>query len=487
MFTPSVRAVFFLFAAVLASNTAHADKIWTEKPKGAPLLATVPDFRELVKQSIGAVVNISVEQKIVRSRGRQGDGQMDPNEFFERFFGGGGGGMGGRMPRPISGAGSGFVISADGYVLTNSHVVENADKIRVKFPEDTGGDEYSAKVIGADARTDVALLKIEGGKGSFAALPLGNSAELAVGDWVLAIGNPFGLAHSVSSGIVSAKDRRDVRPGGRQGLYDFIQTDASINPGNSGGPLLNMRGEVIGINAAINAAGQGLGFAIPVNMIKSVVSDLKDKGRVSRSWLGVLIQGMDQKLAKSFGLDKPQGALISEVVEGGPSAKAGITAGDVILEFDGKPVRESSELPLLASQAGVGRAVPVLVLRDGKRQNMKVTLGEMPSQEQLATNGEGGDAAGPSIGVTVSDITPELKERFDLKEKAGVVITQVEPGSPAEEAELRAGDLVIKLDGKAVTGRKDFVAAVKAAKSGDVLRLLVKRGASSLFVAMPKP
>ena len=468
---------------MLPAWNAVAAPVWSEKPKNAPLLATVPDFRELVKQSIGAVVNVSVEQKVVNSRMRpRGPGEpMDPNDFFERFFGQ-------RPPqqRQGMGVGSGFVISTDGYVLTNHHVVENADKIRVKFPEDSGGEEYSAKVIGSDARTDVALLKIDGGKNNFVSLALGNSAELAVGDWVLAIGNPFGLAHSVSAGIVSAKDRREVRPGGRQGLYDFIQTDASINPGNSGGPLLNMRGEVVGINAAINAVGQGLGFAIPVNMIKSVISDLRDKGKVSRSWLGVMIQGMDSKLAKSFGLDKPQGALIAEVVEDGPSAKAGITAGDVILEFDGKPVRESSELPLLASAAGIGRAVPVLVLREGKRVTLKVTLGEMPSQDALAS-AEADDKNGGTLGLTVGDISPQLRERFDLKDTSGVVITQIEPGSAADEAELRPGDLLTKLNGKAVTGRKQFVAAVKELKSGDVLRLLVKRGASALFVAIPKP
>lgn len=477
----SVTSVFAFFTSTSAASAAA---VWTEKPKGAPLLATVPDFRELVKQSISSVVNISVEQKAAKLS-RRGPGEpMDPNDFFERFFGGGGGGPQ-RVPRQGQGVGSGFVISADGYVLTNSHVVENAEKIRVKFPEDSGGDEYAAKVIGSDPRTDVALLKIEGTKTNFPLLPLGNSAELAVGDWVLAIGNPFGLAHSVSAGIVSAKDRRDVRPGGRQGLYDFIQTDASINPGNSGGPLLNMRGEVVGINAAINAAGQGLGFAIPVNMIKSVVTDLKDKGRVSRSWLGVIIQGMDQKLAKTFGLDKPHGALIAEVVDGGPSAKAGIVAGDVILEFDGKPVRESTELPLLASQAGVGRAVPVLLLREGKRQTLKVTLGEMPSGEQLASNDPEGN--GPSLGITVSEVTPELQQRYEIKDKAGVVITAVEPGSAAEEAELRPGDVIVKLDGKAVTQRKQFVQAVKDTKSGEVLRFLVKRGGSALFVALPKP
>ena len=372
-----------------------AGQIWTEERQGcASLLASVPDFRKLVKESIGAVVNVSVDGK---AKGG------DQEELLQRFFGQ-------RAPRKQlqHGLGSGFVISSDGYVLTNAHVVENADTIKVKFPDDVSGDEFRAKVIGIDKRTDVALLKIEA-KRTFPFLALGNSSELQVGDWVLAIGNPFGLSHSVSAGIVSARDRRGVFPEGRQGLYDFIQTDASINPGNSGGPLLNMHGEVIGINAAINPAGQGLGFAVPINMAKNVIGDLHDKGHASRAWIGVQIQGMDGKLAKSFGLDHAQGALVADVVSGGPGERAGLRKGDVILEFDGKTVHDQSELPLLASQGSVGKSVPLSVMRDGKKQIVKVTLGAMPGEKGEIAAAQADDQL--QLGLRVQDITPQLAER----------------------------------------------------------------------------
>lgn len=448
----------------------NAGQIWTEKPKDAPLLANVPDFRKLVKESIGAVVNVSVDGKAKSN---------DQEELLQRFFGQ-------RAPHKQlqHGLGSGFVISADGYVLTNAHVVENADVIKVKFPDDVSGDEFRAKIVGSDSRTDVALLKIDA-KRTFPFLALGNSSEMQVGDWVLAIGNPFGLAHSVSAGIVSARDRRGVFPDGKQGLYDFIQTDASINPGNSGGPLLNMRGEVIGINAAINPAGQGLGFAVPVNMAKGVIGDLHDKGHASRAWIGVQIQGMDGRLAKSFGLDRATGALVADVVPSGPGEKAGLRKGDVILEFDGKIVHDQSELPLLAAQGTVGKTVPLSIQRDGKKQVLKVTLGEMPGEKEIVAATEVEDKM--SLGMRVQDITPQLAEKFELREQTGVLVSEVVQGSGAEEAGLQAGDRVTELNGKALTSTKVFVAAVRSAKSGDVLRLLVKRGEGSLFVALAKP
>lgn len=366
-----------LAALVLAFAPSATAQLWQEKPKTAPLVVNLPDFRVLAKDALPAVVNITVEQKVKLSRHgvRGGQSPDDLDEFYGRFFGQ-------RVPPELhnKSVGSGFVISPDGYVITNFHVVENADTIKVRFQDEVSTDEYAAKVIGTDARTDIALIKIEANR-TFASLPLGDSATLQVGEWVLAIGNPFGLAHSISAGIVSAKDRRDLTPNGRPGLYDFIQTDASINPGNSGGPLINLRGEVVGVNAAVNASGQGLGFAVPVNLVKAEIMDLKDKGRASRSWLGVQIQRMTPQLAKSFGLDRSQGAIVSEVVIGGPAARAGIQAGDVVLEFDGKPVRESTDLTLLAAQAGVNKTVTVGIMRDQKKKDLKVTLGEFPSNE----------------------------------------------------------------------------------------------------------
>ncbi len=462
----------------------NAGQIWTEKPKEAPVIASVPDFRQLVKSSIGAVVNVAVDQKITNHHGADNEEPQDQNDFLRRFFGQ-------RVPREnhSHGLGSGFVISPDGYIVTNAHVVEASNgakvAIKVKFPDDVSGDEFTAEVVGLDTRSDVALLKIKA-KRTFPFLPLGNSSDMQVGDWVLAIGNPFGLSHSVSAGIVSALDRRGIFPDNRQGLYDYIQTDASINPGNSGGPLLNMRGEVIGINAAINPAGQGLGFAVPINMAKNVIGELHDKGRVARSWIGVQIQGMDAQLAKSFGLDRPQGALVAEVVASGPAAKAGLKKADVILEFNGKTVHDSSELPLLVSQENVGRSVPLQILRDGKKQTLKVALGEMPSDGGLQPASDN-EPEKSGVGLQVQDVTPRLAERLELAEKTGVVVTHVEPGSPAEEAGMRNGDLVTELNGKGVTTAKSFIGAVRSTKSGEVLRLLVRRGEGSMFVALAKP
>lgn len=478
MITPILAAISLQFL------TTGVAPLWSEKPKGAPPMVALPDFRQIVKEALPAVVNITVEQRVKLSRGR-GYSQDDLNDFYERFFGQ-------RIPPEFrnKSVGSGFVISPDGYVLTNNHVVENADSIKVRFPDEVSTDEFNAKVIGTDARTDIALIKIEADKRTFTALPLGDSASLQVGEWVVAIGNPFGLAHSVSAGIVSAKDRRDLMPNGRQGLFDFIQTDASINPGNSGGPLINLRGEVIGVNAAVNASGQGLGFAIPINLAKAEIMDLKDKGRASRSWLGVQIQRMTAQLAKSFGLEKTQGAIVTEVVPNGPAAKGGVLAGDVILEFDGKPVRESTELTLLAAQAGVGRNVSVLVLRDQKKKDIKVTLGEFPSNEEVVAsqNGEEDPERGQgALGLKVADHTQDLNERFNIKEKNGVVVVDLDPNGPAAEAGLRQGDVIVKVNDKTIASAKDLSKLVKGSKTGEMLRMLVKRGEGSLFIALPKP
>ncbi|MCC6809623.1 MAG: Do family serine endopeptidase [Deltaproteobacteria bacterium] len=476
-----MNPIFAAFALTLMPTGVA--QLWQEKAKAAPALVTMPDFRTLAKEALPAVVNITVEQKIRQSRGRLGQ-QDDLNEFYERYFGQ-------RIPPEFrnKSVGSGFVISPDGYVLTNNHVVENADVIKVRFQDEVSTDDFTAKVVGADARTDIALLKIDA-KRTFTALPLGDSASVQVGEWVMAIGNPFGLAHSISAGIVSAKDRRDLAPNGRSGLYDFIQTDASINPGNSGGPLLNLRGEVIGVNAAVNASGQGLGFAIPINLAKAEIMDLKDKGRASRSWLGVQIQRMTPQLAKSFGLERTQGAIVTEVVANGPAAKAGLQPGDVVLEFDGKPVRESTELSLLAAQAGVNKAVTVVVLRDQKKKDIKVTLGEFPQNDEVvAQTGveEDPEKGSGALGLKVADQSQDLRERFNIKEKNGVIVVDLDPQGPAAEAGLHPGDVIVKVNDKPIGGVKDVSKIVKGAKSGEMLRMLVKRGEGSLFIAFSKP
>ena len=342
----------------------------------------------------------------------------------------------------------------------------------------------SAKVLGAAPEYDVALIKTD--ENANAALTyLGNSDDMRIGDWVMAVGNPFGLSHSVSVGIISAKERRDIAPSGRHGLYNFLQTDASINPGNLGGPLINMNGEVIGINTAINAAGSGIGFAIPINMVKEMLPDLKEKGRYSRSWIGIRIQPMTPELAETYGLKKPEGALVSEVVEGGPAEDAKLEDGDLIIELNGKSVRSSSDLPLFASLAGVGKTVPLVVLRDGKRKKLKITLGEFPADGLASADMPERDAN--SIGMTVSDITPELRQRFSLRLKSGVLLKEIEPGSPAAQAGLRAGDVVLKINGKRVVKARDFVSRFKKLPAGKVVRLQIARDGSRLYLAIRKP
>jgi serine protease Do len=316
---------------------------------------------------------------------------------------------------------------------------------------------------------------------------------LAVGDFVVAIGNPFGLSQSVSMGILSAKGRRDIAPSGRQGLYDFLQTDASINPGNSGGPLLNLAGEVIGINSAVNAAGQGIGFAIPVNLVKKLLPDLKERGHVQRSWMGVAIQKVNPALARELGLDRPRGALLTQIVEGGPAYKAGLKPGDVITKFDGKNVDDSSDLPLLAATAGVGRTVPIELVRDREARSAKLTLKPMPRTSddnggRLDRGRRAAEEKSTRIGVRVDTLDDELRARLSLRASdRGAVVVGVEPGSPAAEAGIQPGDVVVDVNGASVVNREDFVRALDKVPSGKIVKLLVLRDGGKTFVALMKP
>ena len=476
------RPLSLLVAALLAAAPAAADKdLWVEKSAKGPRVA-LPSISPLVKQAGPAVASIYVEAKV-------GD-PIDPNdprlELFKRF------GMQFELPQmpKMQGQGSGFVIHPSGYVLTNNHVVEGAQLIKLRL----GGshDDVEAELVGSDPRYDVALLKLKGDRKDWPTVPLGDSDKLEVGDFVVAIGNPFGLSESVSSGIISARGRRDIAPSGRMGLYDFLQTDASINPGNSGGPLLNLDGEVIGINTAINAAGQGLGFAIPVNIVKQLLPDLRDKGRFARAWIGVGITRVTPEISKGLGLERPRGALVSQVVPNGPAAKAGIEPGDVITRFDGKPIEESTELPLLASFGGVGKAVPVEVVRDGSTKSVKVTLGAAPDEPKgdakpAKPKSEQSKETG-KIGVAVDDLDAELRRQAEVGPKVqGAAVVGVSPGSAAAEAGLKPGDVVVKVDGKATPNADAFVKAVAGAKSGALMKMLVVRKDAQVFIALVKP
>jgi serine protease Do len=439
---------------------------------GSPMVPG--NFSELAEKVRLGVVNIQVSKK-VKNAGfeRFGGGNPfgDRNPFGE-FFGPFGGSGNNAPERRQQGVGSGFIMSKEGYILTNNHVVEDADQIKVKL---AGGKEFDGKVVGRDPKTDLALVKIAGD--DLQPLKLGNSDDLKVGNWVVAVGSPFGLEQTVTAGIVSAKGRVIG-----SGPYDnFIQTDASINPGNSGGPLINLQGEVVGINTAIIASGQGIGFAIPINMAKEIAPQLQKRGHVTRGLLGVAIQDVTPELAKSLGLKESKGALVSQVVPGGPADKAGIEQGDVIVNFDGKTVGDSKDLPRIVASMPVGKTVTVKLLRDGKEVERQAKVGEM---EEENTSAAAKSPIHPSLGVTVQNLTPQIARELGLKKSAGVVVTGVEPGSPAAEAMIQVGDVIQAVNRKPVKDVDDFVKIVEKAKGGGSLLLLVHRGANSLFAAV---
>lgn len=465
-----------------------AGKLWQERGSGAVPLAQVPDFSTLAAQVSPAVVSINVEQRVNAAGGRRGRGgrggrmgqpMQDPFDFFFRQFGE-------EMPRENwnRGVGSGFVIHREGLILTNYHVIEGADVIEVNVLEADGSEtSVPAKVLGTAPAYDVALLQAEKPLKATVAY-LGDSSAMRIGDWVMAVGNPFGLSHSVSVGIISAKERRDVAPSGRQGYYNFLQTDASINPGNSGGPLINMKGEVIGINTA----GSGIGFAIPIDMVKAILPELKEKGTFTRSWLGVRVQSLTADLAQTYGLSRTNGALISDVVPQSPAAVAGLHEGDVILAFDGHVLRDSSELPLYASMAGVGKRVPVKVWRQGQEKTLTVALTEFPDEQvAVGERTESSAGEGAALGLTVADITPQLARQFDLPVGAGVMVRDMEPSGLAARAGLRPGDVIAQVNGEQVVSSQGLVAMIRKISTGKILRLTVVRQGGRLFVAMRKP
>jgi serine protease Do len=394
-------------------------------------------------------------------------------EFFRRFFGD-------RLPpRAQRSLGSGFIISEDGYIVTNRHVVGEDAKIKVRLSDN---EEYTATVVGTDDKTDLALIKINASR-PLPTVSLGTSSDLEIGNWVLAIGNPFGLEQTVTAGIVSAKGRMI----GAGPYDDFIQTDASINPGNSGGPLLNLRGEVVGINTAIfsqSGGNIGIGFAIPIDLAKSVLTQLREKGKVTRAWLGITIQSVTPELAKSFGLKNPGGALVADVAPDSPAAKAGIARGDVVISFNNTPIQDSRDLPALVAQHPVGREATVTVIRGGREQSFTVTLAELADERAQASVGEDSTE---SWGMAVAGLTPEVQRRFQLEsDEGGVVVVQVEPGSPAENAGVEPGDVIVEVNRQPVQSIQDFTKAIQGTKQQDTLLLLLRRGTSTLFFVLQK-
>ncbi len=432
-----------------------------------------PDFVAMAKQLKPSVVNISTTKMIQPRRpmmpGPQGQDQLF-QDFFEHFFGG----MQ-QVPRKERSLGSGFIISKDGYILTNNHVVEGADEVKVTLDD---GRNFEAKVKGLDPKLDVALLKIDAGA-DLPAAQLGDSAKLQVGEWVMAIGNPFGLSETVTVGIVSAKERVI----GAGPYDDFIQTDASINPGNSGGPLFDTDGKVVGINAAIVSGGQGIGFAIPINAAKLILPQLRETGHVTRGWLGVAVQELTPELAQSFGLKEAKGALISEVMENSPAAKAGLQRGDIILSFNGKPVENVSDLPRIVASTKVGEKVDMEIYRNGKKMEVPVTVGKLQEAE---AGGEKATGNSESLGLTVSDVTPDAQRYYRLERTQGALVTAVDPAGMASEANIKPGDLIVEVNGQEIANAQAFRQAVQQVKQGSTVRLLVQRGENLFYTTLPK-
>jgi serine protease Do len=458
-----LRQFLRMFVAVTAITVMQAG--W------AMATTVIPDFVELAKILKPSVVNISTARTI----GPQNRLQRHPNslgqdpfeDFFNRFFD--------NAPQHSykqRSLGSGFIISNEGYILTNNHVVADADEVKVKLSD---GREFKAEIKGTDEKLDLAVLKIDV-KGDLPVAKLGDSDTTQVGEWVMAIGNPFGLNQTVTAGIVSATGRVI----GSGPYDDFIQTDASINPGNSGGPLFNAKGRVIGINAAIVAGGQGIGFAIPINMAKGVLPQLEQKGKVTRGWLGVAIQPVTPDLAQSFGVEGEKGALVADVTKDSPADKAGLKSGDIILEFDGKQIQEMNNLPRLVAATPIGKKVKVKFLRNGKAETVMAII------EQLKDGGESAQtgAVQERMGMTVEELNPDLAARIGIKETKGVVVMAVKPGGLAEEAGIAAGDVIKEINGTTIHTAADFTKAVSARKKDGVMRLLMHRGNGSLFVAI---
>jgi serine protease Do len=445
--------------------------------------ANLPDFTELVEEAAPAVVNISTRQKIPARASGAGELAIPDleglppifREFFERNIPQVPRAPNGGRQREAQSLGSGFIISADGYVLTNNHVVAGADEIIVRLPDRS---ELEAKLIGADPRSDVALLKIEGT--NLPTVKLGKSEDLKVGEWVLAIGSPFGFDHSVTAGIVSAKGRSLPN----ESYVPFIQTDVAINPGNSGGPLFNLAGEVVGINSQIftrSGGFMGLSFAIPMSVALDVAEQLKTDGKVSRGWLGVVIQEVNKDLAESFGLDKPAGALVAQVLEGGPAAKGGLLVGDVILNIDGAPIVMSGDLPHLVGRLKPGSKAELDVVREGARKKLKLTIGALPEDGETVAGvtGPGVERSSNRLGVKVVELTAEQKKSLDLK--GGVVISEVLDG-PAALIGLRPGDVITHLNNQAIDSAKTFTqVAQDLPKNRSVSMRVLRQGRASFI------
>lgn len=467
MYIPFRQAALAVTGLLMVTSVANA-------------ASTLPDFVPLAKSTGPAVVNISTERTMKSPMGNMGDLFRGMPPGFERFFEQfGPQDPGGQAPKQSS-LGSGFIISADGYIVTNNHVVEEAEKVFVNLQGSTDKKEQlEAVVVGTDPETDLALLKVTSDK-PLPVLPFGDSDALEVGEWVMAIGNPFGLSNTVTAGILSAKGR-DIHAGN---FDNFLQTDASINPGNSGGPLINMKGEVVGINTAIIASGQGIGFAIPSNSASRIIAELKEGKKVSRGWLGVTIQDLDEDMAKALGMKNAHGALIGDVLPDEPAAKAGLKAGDIIVKVGKEPVTNSSELLRSVADLKPDTPVDVVIYRNGKEQTVSVKLGERASKAK--TTPEIAKEENITLGLSLRPLTKDDLRGLQLPADAkGLVITNVEPRSPAAQSGLRTGDVIVSANLTPVLTVEDLSNIItKEAKDRGALMLQINRNGQLFFVTL---
>jgi serine protease Do len=479
--TLAVVAAFFLFGGIVVASSLDLTEISRAEDvlegRGnqqiSETLSRPLSFSELAEKLSPTVVNVKVT-KVEKATFR---GPMAPEgpfgDFFERFFG-----NRPQMPqgRQVQGAGSGVIFDKDGYILTNNHVVEGAKEVTVTLSDKK---EFKARIVGRDPKTDLAVLKIDS-KNPLPSAPMGNSEMLKVGEWVLAVGNPFGLNHTVTSGIVSAKGRII----GAGPYDDFIQTDASINPGNSGGPLFNMKGEIVGINTAIVPYGQGIGFAIPVNTAKPLIPQLVSKGEVTRGYLGVNIQPVTPDLATAMNLNDTKGALVGDVIPGGPAEKAGIKHGDVIVAFGDEEVEGSHDLPTIVAATPVGEEIKVKIIRRAELKEILVKVGKLP--QERGTLVDSNEPAQEKLGLTLQEINPQVARQMGLKVEQGVLVADVLSGSPADKSGIRRGDVIREINDEAVLTVDEALKAIAKAGQDDPILFRVQRDQGSFFVAMAK-
>ena len=456
-FLGTVLIGLFLFLGMFCAEAKTGDVVM------------VPEsFSSLAEMVSPAVVNVRTE-KTVQGGGRvyrhfnQNPFGNDErfNDFFEKFFG--------EQPQKDfkeRSLGSGFIIDKDGFIVTNNHVIENADKIKVKLKD---GKEYNAEIIGRDPSTDLALIKVPSGN-NLPVIAFGDSNSLKVGQWVVAIGSPFGLEQTITAGILSAKGRVIG-----SGPYDnFLQTDASINPGNSGGPLIDMQGQVVGINTAIIASGQGIGFAIPINLARGIVEQLKNKGEVTRGWLGVVISDINEDVAEYYGVQEKKGAMVMEVVKGDPADLAGIQANDIILEINDRKVETSRDLTTIVAGISVGEKVKILVLRNNKKQTFTVDIAKRPEENKMASKSHE-KGREDDLGLRVTNLTPEIAQRLNLSPTEGVLVERIEPGGKAAEAGIQAGDVIKEINHHAIRSVQDYSSLVSKLKKNDAMQMFIWR------------